>query len=169
MRFRSQLAVAALALGAACSSKGNDAAAGGESAAAPADSVPVAAARGAPAPDARTGADSSGKGGGESDSATVARLERELRALARTDGCGSASECKSVPVGVKACGGPHSYLPYCARTTDEAALLAKAEELRRAEQAWNTATGRASTCEMALEPRLELVGGTCRAATGGAP
>jgi hypothetical protein len=95
----------------------------------------------------------------------LARLERELRALARVTGCDAASQCRSVAVGEKACGGPRAYLVYCPRSTDERALLAKAEELRRAERAWNQANQIVSTCEMLLEPRLELAGGQCRAAS----
>ncbi len=96
--------------------------------------------------------------------ATVQQLEAEARALAKAEGCASGGQCKAAPVGVKPCGGPRYYLPYCPLTTDERALWAKLEELKRAEEAHNQQTGAISTCEFVTEPPLEVVGGVCRAA-----
>ncbi|MDQ3696730.1 MAG: hypothetical protein M3373_01710 [Gemmatimonadota bacterium] len=107
-----------------------------------------------------------GEGGSQTD---VQRLERELRALVKADGCSSTGECKAVPVGAKACGGPRYYLPYCTRTTDERALLAKADELRKAEEAYNRDNQMVSTCEFIGPPALTVSGRTCRAAGTGAP
>ena len=52
------------------------------------------------------------------DQAELARLEAEARALASPDGCAQPGDCRSAPVGAKACGGPRSYVVYCAATTD---------------------------------------------------
>jgi hypothetical protein len=97
----------------------------------------------------------------------VQRLEAEARALARTSGCERASQCRTAPLGSKACGGPRTYLVYCSLTTDSAALFRKLDELRRAEEVRNRREGAVSTCEMALPPQVEVVGGSCRAASGG--
>ena len=93
---------------------------------------------------------------------TVRRLEREAIALARTDGCTSAAQCRSAPVGSRGCGGPRFYLPYCPLTTDTAALLAKLAEVERAEQDYNRRNNVMSTCEMRMPGELELAGGVCR-------
>ena len=98
------------------------------------------------------------------DQATVQQLEAEARALAKAEGCASGGQCKAAPVGVKPCGGPRYYLPYCPLTTDERALSARLDELKRAEEAQNQQTGAISTCEFVTEPSLEVVGGTCQAA-----
>lgn len=90
-------------------------------------------------------------------------LEAEARALADTTGCTDADACRTAPVGVKACGGPRDYLVYCATTTNTVALFAKLEELRRAEEAANRASGAVSTCEFVTPPGTELQGGSCRA------
>ena len=99
----------------------------------------------------------------EGDSARLARLEREARALVRTTGCEAASSCRTAPVGVRGCGGPRDYAVYCAATTDTVALFGKLGELERAEAQLNERTGAVSTCEMRLPPSVGLQGGSCAA------
>jgi hypothetical protein len=99
------------------------------------------------------------------DQAELARLEAEARALVDTVGCTQPGDCRSAPVGAKACGGPRTYVVYCASTTDTAALFRKLEQHRRAEAAFNRKYGRPSTCDVAMPPQTELAGGTCRART----
>ena len=100
---------------------------------------------------------------GESDSSRVVRLEAEARAIARTDGCTSADQCRSAPVGDRPCGGPRTYIVYCARTTDSVALYRTLDELKTAEQEFNRKSGRASTCEFRLPPSVGVSGGQCTA------
>lgn len=97
----------------------------------------------------------------EADRQEIVRLEAEARALANPNGCSGAGQCRSAPVGAKACGGPRSYVVYCAVTTDTVALFRKLEELRRTEQAFNQKYGTISTCELAVPPATELRGTTC--------
>jgi hypothetical protein len=101
----------------------------------------------------------------ETDQEGIQRLEREARALARTDGCQSGGDCRAAPVGVRPCGGPREYVVYCARTTDSVALYRKLDELARAERAYNVKQGLFSTCEFRTPPRVVASGGSCRAAT----
>lgn len=100
----------------------------------------------------------------ESDSARVARLEREARAIAKTEGCSAGDQCRTAPVGDRPCGGPRDYIVYCARTTDTVALGQKLAELIAAERELNRKTGAMSTCEFRLPPQTALVNGSCRAA-----
>ena len=99
----------------------------------------------------------------ESDQERIARLEREARALAKADGCTSADQCRAAPVGERACGGPRTYLVYCARTTDSAGLYRKLDELRQAEIEYNKKTNAVSTCEFRIPPELVATGGSCKA------
>lgn len=92
------------------------------------------------------------------------RLEREARALARADGCPSGRDCRAAPVGDRPCGGPRTYIVYCARTTDSVALYSKLEELARAERTYNQQQGLFSTCEFRMPPEVVASGGSCRAA-----
>ena len=116
--------------------------------------APAPLSRAAPAPDA---------GAAPADTNQIARLEREARALAHAEGCG-AGACRTAPVGSRPCGGPRTYIVYCAATTDSAALFAKLAELARAEEAFNAASGMASTCEYRMPPNVTLQGGRCVAA-----
>ena len=102
-------------------------------------------------------------GGTDAGMADIRRLEREARALARTEGCSGAGQCAVAPVGDRPCGGPRTYVVYCARTTDSVALYQKLDELARAERAYNQEQGLASTCEFRTPPAVGAEGGSCRA------
>jgi hypothetical protein len=88
-------------------------------------------------------------------------LMSEINALAKPGGCSNAGDCQSLPVGRKACGGPRTYVVFCAKSTNVAALRAKIAELDRldVEAAKNTA----SDCMMVMPPHVTLSGGVCRA------
>lgn len=92
----------------------------------------------------------------------LSRLEREARALARTDGCDSLAQCRTAPVGWRSCGGPRTYLVYCAATTDTVALFRKLAELEAAEKEYNLKSGLMSSCVMREPPQVSLRGGSCR-------
>lgn len=97
----------------------------------------------------------------ESDWAAIEKLEGEAKAIARTAGCTASGDCRSAPVGSRACGGPRYYVPYCAKTTDSVALFSKLDEVARAEQAYNRKYNLASTCEFRMPPTVTAVGGSC--------
>jgi hypothetical protein len=99
--------------------------------------------------------------------ARLAQLEREARAIAKTTGCSSVSACRTAPVGAKACGGPRSYIVYCAASTDTTALFRKLRELETAEKAYNKKSGMMSTCEFRLPPKTVLNGERCTEAPAG--
>ena len=103
---------------------------------------------------------------GEADTARLARLEREARALAKQDGCGASAQCRTAPVGSRPCGGPRDYLAYCAATTDSAALFRTLDELARAEEEYNRAAGMMSTCEFRMPPTVSATAGRCTVTTG---
>lgn len=103
----------------------------------------------------------------KADQTHLTRLEREARALAKTEGCGSVGACRTAPVGWRGCGGPRTYLVYCAATTDTVALFRKLAELEAAEKEYNAKTGMISTCEMRLPPRLVTDGRRCALASAG--
>lgn len=97
----------------------------------------------------------------ESDWAAILRLEGEAKALAKTSGCSSVSQCRSAPVGNRACGGPRYYLAYCALTTDSIALFRKLAEVARAETDFNRKYEVVSTCEFRMPSPLKLEAGAC--------
>ena len=99
----------------------------------------------------------------KADWAQIIAIENQAKALAKTDGCSSAGECRTAPIGSKACGGPRYYLVYCSRTTDSAALFRKLAAVAAAEREYNMRYKIVSTCEFRLPPQLALSGGSCQA------
>lgn len=103
-------------------------------------------------------------GSQEADWAAIVRLEDQAKALAKVSGCSTVSQCRTAPVGNRACGGPRYYLAYCATSTDSVALFRKLGEIAAAENAYNQKYQLASTCEFRMPPPLALSGGECRVA-----
>ena len=99
----------------------------------------------------------------KADWAQIVAIENEAKALVKTDGCAAAGECRTTPVGSKACGGPRYYLVYCSRTTDSTALFRKLDAVAAGEREYNTRYKIVSTCEFRLPPQLALSGGSCQA------
>ena len=85
-----------------------------------------------------------------------------IMALAKGGGCSRVEDCHTLPVGHKACGGPRTYVVYCAATTDVAALKRKIAELDALDRAAASA-GAISDCMLAVAPTPVLRGGVCRA------
>ena len=88
-------------------------------------------------------------------------LMAQVRALAKTTGCAAAGDCRALPVGRKACGGPRAYVVYCPASTDVSALRAKIGELDRADMEANR--GAVSDCMLVAEPDITVSVGQCRA------
>jgi hypothetical protein len=98
----------------------------------------------------------------KADWAQIVAIENEAKALVDTTGCANSGECRTAPVGSRACGGPRYYLVYCSRTTDSAALFAKIAAVSDAERQYNVNYKIVSTCEFQLPPTVALSGGSCR-------
>jgi hypothetical protein len=98
----------------------------------------------------------------KSDWAQITALEDQAKKIARTDGCGSVTQCRTAAVGSRACGGPRYYLVYCAATTDSVALFAKLDAVAAAEREYNTRYKIISTCEFRLPPKPTLTAGFCQ-------
>ena len=99
----------------------------------------------------------------KTDWAQIVALEDQAKAIVKADGCTSADQCRTAPVGSRACGGPRYYLVYCSRTTDSAALYRKLNAVAEAEREYNTRYQLASTCEFRMPPTVALSGGSCQA------
>lgn len=99
----------------------------------------------------------------KADWAQIVALEDQAKAVVKADGCSSATECRTAPVGSRACGGPRYYLVYCAKTTDSAALAQKLDAVAAAEREYNSHYKLVSTCEFRMPPTVGLSGGSCQA------
>ena len=119
--------------------------------------------------DAATGGSSGAPAGAvPDDSASLARLYAQVHALAIADGCSRGGDCRVLPVGVKACGGPQEYVAYCAPATDSTRLAAAIAALDQAERAYNAKHQVVSNCMRVQAPVPALANGRCVGARGGA-
>ena len=100
----------------------------------------------------------------KTDWAQIVALENQAKELVQTDGCSSAWDCRTAPVGSRACGGPRYYLIYCSRTTDSVALFKKLAAVSAAEREFNSKYQLVSTCEFRTPPKVALSGSSCQVA-----
>jgi hypothetical protein len=98
----------------------------------------------------------------KADWAQIVALEDQAKALVKAEGCSSAAQCRTAPVGSRACGGPRYYLVYCSATTDSAALFRKIDAVAAAEREFNVHYKVMSTCEFRMPPTVALNGGSCQ-------
>ncbi|MGQ3094167.1 MAG: hypothetical protein ACT6RP_12010 [Roseateles sp.] len=89
------------------------------------------------------------------------RLARELRTLIGPASCTADSQCRSLPVGAKACGGPTGYLAWSTKHTDEAALKALVAKQTAAQRHANTRPGLVSDCAVLVDPGARCEAGRC--------
>ena len=72
------------------------------------------------------------------------------------------SQCRSIPFGAKACGGPATYLAYSVVRTNEGRLRALIDEYNQNARNYNQARKLLSDCMFVSEPKVTLVEGICK-------
>jgi len=97
-------------------------------------------------------------------SATVSEIKR----LIGSPTCSDNAQCRSLPVGALACGGPQDYLPYSTVQTDERQLRTLAERSKTERQAQIKSSGEMSICIHRPDPGAVCVAGSCQLGTPGA-
>lgn len=90
-----------------------------------------------------------------------ARLAREMRALIGPARCRADSDCRTLAVGAKACGGPGAYWAWSTVDTDGRRLASLAQ--RQAEAAANETVraGLLSNCSVVTDPGARCDAGRC--------
>ena len=76
---------------------------------------------------------------------------------------GDLSQCRAIPAGTKACGGPSRYVVYSTQVSNEERVRAFAETYTALENERNLASQAVSTCSMVMPPAIELAAGRCQA------
>lgn len=94
---------------------------------------------------------------------TVGQIREMIGAAACTD----SSQCRTLPLGARSCGGPEAYLPYSTANTSEAALQALGERYKQERQARNQASGMVSDCRFMVDPGAVCQAGACQLGAGG--
>jgi hypothetical protein len=85
----------------------------------------------------------------------------QIRALIGNAACTNASQCHTIGIGARPCGGPQAYLAWSSATTDGAALAALAEKFKLEREAANAASGELSNCRYFPDPGAVCRAGTC--------
>jgi hypothetical protein len=99
--------------------------------------------------------------------AEAGALLPQIRALIGSAACTDSSQCQTLAVGKRACGGPESYLPWSSAHTDGAQLRALAERLAQERKAELAKSGEMSTCRFIADPGAVCHAGTCQLRPGG--
>lgn len=89
----------------------------------------------------------------------------EIRKLIASPACTDSSQCHSLPIGARACGGPEYYLAWSSASTNADQLRALGEHYKAERQAEDKASGRVSDCRYAMDPGAVCNAGTCQLRT----
>ncbi|WLI90258.1 hypothetical protein Q4S45_03795 [Massilia sp. R2A-15] len=95
----------------------------------------------------------------------AATLLIRLRGMVGSASCTESSQCRTVAVGARACGGPEGYLPYSTTVTASAPLQELARRHAERRKADVAASGMLSTCEVIPDRGALCVAGTCQLRT----
>lgn len=98
-------------------------------------------------------------------------LLARIRAMAADASCSDHGQCRSLPIGHLACGGPQSYLAYSTLKANEGTMRELGERYKAQRQAEVVKRGEVSTCRYLPDPGAVCVSGTCQlgAASAAAP
>jgi len=86
----------------------------------------------------------------------------QIRALIGDASCTDSSQCHTLAVGARACGGPQAYLPWSSANTDGAALAVLGEKFKKEREAAIAASDEMSTCQFLPDPGATCKAGTCQ-------
>ena len=91
----------------------------------------------------------------------------QIRAMIGSAACSDASQCRTLPIGSRPCGGPEGYLAYSTSSSPEAELHALAERYKQERSEVHAKSGMMSDCRFMTDPGAVCVAGTCQLAPAG--
>jgi len=106
---------------------------------------------------AQTPPSSVARTGPAAEAALLQRIEAEIGQAE----CSSTAECRSLPIGAKACGGPARWIAWSTRHSRAEQLQAWAAELARRQRQREEAHGLVSTCSIVPDPGASCDAGRC--------
>ena len=86
---------------------------------------------------------------------------QELQQRIGSAPCTQNSQCQTMGVGYKACGGPEGYQVYSTQTTTKEALAPSVERYNQARKAQVLASGRVSNCMLTQDPGSQCLQQRC--------
>ena len=100
-----------------------------------------------------------------SEKERLEELSREISLEIGTPAAQSVSECRTIGMGAKPCGGPWHYFVYSTRVADEDRLMALVESYNEVKAEPNRKAGKMSDSVSVTAPRVTLEDGVCRSAS----
>lgn len=94
-------------------------------------------------------------------------LWQKIQAEIGSASCDSPSQCRTLAVGHKACGGPESYVAYSTKAGNSARLVQLGEQYAAARKAENERSGMVSNCMMVVDPGATCAASRCVLTKGG--
>ena len=90
-----------------------------------------------------------------------AALLARIRGAVGEARCSDNSQCRTLPIGEKPCGGPEQWLPYASATAPIEKLKAWSVELSAAAKRRNETSGMVGNCSYTPDPGAVCVAGRC--------
>jgi hypothetical protein len=81
-------------------------------------------------------------------------LAEEISTMTHNRSCKQLSECRTVALGARACGGPKRYVVYSVNNVNETDLLVKASSYNSYDQQLNGDSNTVGTCDVLMPPKL---------------
>ena len=91
----------------------------------------------------------------------IKTAKSELNTLIANTQCDTTAQCKVMPVGSKACGGPSDYVVYSTKSAKEGQVSSLAKQITTLEKAYNTQNEMMSTCQHLTSPSTQCVENKC--------
>lgn len=88
-------------------------------------------------------------------------LWKKIQAANTDQRCDNSSQCHSLGVGSKACGGPENYIAWSSKNSDGAQLKALVEQHAAARRDDDKRLGMMSTCSVVSDPGASCRAGVC--------
>ncbi len=91
----------------------------------------------------------------------TAALYRQIRDEVGDARCSANDQCRSTPLGHKACGGPEAYLVWSTAASDEKRLAGLLSQYNAARKLESQQPGRVSDCSMVQDPGARCEASRC--------
>jgi hypothetical protein len=101
--------------------------------------------------------------------ARLVELKTQIQALTNDKSCSDNSQCRSIAMGNKACGGPEGYQIYSTKNTNPVALTVLVSEYNRVDKQLDAILRQPSDCRYITQPVLSCVNNQCTATTSEQP
>ena len=105
---------------------------------------------------------SAGKAGADVAPSPSGNILADIKRAIGTPSCSSNADCRTLPVGAMACGGPEDYVAWSTVNASEKQLRALSARSKTVRQADLQRSGEMSICRHTPDPGASCVAGTCQ-------